>query len=521
MIQKSEMNRKSALLPAWLLILASLIFIYIGSSYIVSPDQVLRPVIILTLVLLILSWPAYWLTKNWDWTAIFLVIVVLGLFSSTLFAYAYSITIVSLLLVLWVIFKILKRKFGMRQVFIALNSVSIVAIVLALTVFYTRMSKVTSSYYSAASDAIRSRNYVDLDAAVNAKPDIYFIVLDGYGRADILKDMYGLDNSQFIGFLEQNGFTVSKDGLSNYPKTVLSIASMLNMDYIKTLVPASEDSVFWWLLSPYIDHSSVRNSLEKIGYTSVSISTDWDITDNPTTDHYIKSYPLRLSDFERFFLGITPLRMIEPPLSKVLPMATFESHRRGLQTNFSSLIESTKIPGPKFVFAHIILPHPPFVFSENGEALDPKYSYSFNDASDYPGSSDQYRQRYTGQVLFLNSQLEKVINSILENSKIPPIIILQADHGPGMNTDTGSAANTCLEERYSIFSAYYLPDNRKRVIPENTSSVNLFRSIFNEYFNANLPVLENVQYYPSQAERIYDLEDVSEKIAGRENCGPK
>lgn len=356
------MNKKTAIFTAILLTLACLAFIYIGSSYIVSPGQVLRPFIILSLILFILSWPAYWLTKNWNWTAILLVIVVLGFFSSTLFAYAYSITIFSLLLILWVAFRILRREFGMPQIFIALNAVSIVAIGLTLSVFAMRMSKVPPAYYGAAWNVMRSKNSVPLDAAAGVKPDIYFIILDGYGRADILKELYGLDNSQFINFLERKGFTVSRDSRSNYPKTVLSITSMLNMEYVQSLVPHSGDAILWWLMSPWIDHSRVRNFLERIGYTSVSVSTDFDITDNATTDYYLKSHPVMLSDFERYFVGVTPVGMLEPFLGDVFPLATFDAHRQSLQGNLSSLIESTTIPGPKFVVAHIILPHPPFVF---------------------------------------------------------------------------------------------------------------------------------------------------------------
>lgn len=493
-------------------------FIYIGSSYIISPDQVLRPLILLWLILSLLFVPAYRLTRDWNWASILLMIVVLGLFSRAIFVYTYLIMVLSILVILWTIYRSLHKKLEIHHVFTVINTASLVALILSLVFFCTRIGRVPFSYYRSVMEVIHARNYVEVTSKSETKPDIYFIVLDGYGRADTLQKLYGLDNSEFTGFLEQKGFAVLGNSRSNYPKTVQSIPSMLNMEYIQTLAPHLDKSVLWWLMSPWVDHSQVRNTLERIGYTTISISTDWSITDNSTTDYYYKSHPIMLSDFERFFLGVTPSGMLQPILNNSFSVATFDSHRLSQLSNFTSLIDSTEIPGPKFVFAHIILPHPPFIFSGNGEPLYPRYSYSFNDSSDYPGTSEQYRDRYVGQVLFLNSQLEKVIESILENSQTPPIIILQADHGPGMLVDSTSISDSCLAERFSIFSAYYLPGMDRDSIPEDMTSVNLFRMIFNEYFGTDLHMLENREYYPRQVDKIYDLEDVTDKIGGVENC---
>ena len=63
-------------------------------------------------------------------------------------------------------------------------------------------------------------------------PDIYLIIVDGYGRADFLKDNYGYDNTQFVEYLKEQGFYVADQATSNYPITELSISSMLNMQYL-------------------------------------------------------------------------------------------------------------------------------------------------------------------------------------------------------------------------------------------------------------------------------------------------
>ena len=50
-------------------------------------------------------------------------------------------------------------------------------------------------------------------------PDIYYIILDGYPRADILKSTFELDNSEFISWLEREGFYVAACSQSNYSYT--------------------------------------------------------------------------------------------------------------------------------------------------------------------------------------------------------------------------------------------------------------------------------------------------------------
>ena len=197
---------------------------------------------------------------------------------------------------------------------------------------------------------------------------------------------------------------------------------------------------------------------------------------------------------------------------------TYEAHRRSQLNNFKALGNLNAIPGPKFVFTHIILPHPPFVFASDGSPLDPPYGFSLNDADDYPESSEEYRKQYAAQVEYLNSQLEPVLDSILQNTKNPPIIILQADHGPGMLTDFGSAANTCLAERFSTFSAYFLPGMDPSKIPDDITPVNLFRIIFDEYYGAQLPLLENAMYYPREAVSVFNLEDVTSQVDNGVNC---
>ena len=113
------------------------------------------------------------------------------------------------------------------------------------------------------------------------------------------------------------------------------------------------------------------------------------------------------------------------------------------------------------------------------------------------------------QTKYLNKKIETLVDDILKNSKTPPVIILQADHGPGMLTDFDSSANTCLRERFSPFAAYYLPGVDPSAIPQDITPVNLFRIVFNEYFDTGLVLLPNRYYYSEDAVFLFRSEDVT------------
>src|SRR4029079_4030218 len=77
---------------------------------------------------------------------------------------------------------------------------------------------------------------IDIPAAVpdRPRPDIYILILDAYGRADVLRDYYHFENT-LVPELEKLGFTVPPKAASNYAQTALSLASSLNLEYLPAL----------------------------------------------------------------------------------------------------------------------------------------------------------------------------------------------------------------------------------------------------------------------------------------------
>jgi hypothetical protein len=495
--------RLFVLLHPFLFLFASILFLYPQASVIASPDQILRPILVLSGLLLVLVWPINRITSDLRFTGIVLLIVVLGLFANIVFSLVSLIALVSVFFVwhgyLWA------RKYVERyNTFVNLANLTGLLFVIYYGV----------TLYIQLPDSSRTNPHKDWislqsDDSNGSLPDIYYIVLDGYAREDILKELYGFDNSEFLNFLKGNGFVVPPKSRSNYPKTALSIASTLNMDYINVLMPGIEDSKNWWLMSPLISDSRVHFMLGQLGYQSISIASDWGITDNSTSDIYFRPCQIMLTDFEGFLLNSTPLSVARSFLSNFAFVPSYTSHGNLVNYSFATLADVSSLPGPKFVFAHIIAPHPPFIFDAEGNYLQPGYSFSFNDANDFPYDDEQYRKGYVEQIQFINLKVEQLIKSIIDRSKVLPVIILSADHGPGMFSDFRSSENTCLKERFSTFSAYYLPGIDSSLVPDDVSSVNIFRILFNGYFDVQIPLLENFFYYYKDEIYIFRAEDIT------------
>jgi hypothetical protein len=507
------MKRLTLLIP-FLLTLASLLQLSIIASVWISPEQLLRPLAVLWLILAILIWPAYWITRDWTWTALLLSVFVVGFyFSPEFFTIVFLLTLLGS--VFWLAYTRLRRKKIQLSPFLNIVAgVALLFIVYALVLMGSQLNQINWQGYDQASSAAKNYSLPSLDAPANP-PDIYYIVLDGYARSDILKEMYNFDNSEFLTHLKANGFIVPASNHSNYPATPLSISSTLNMDYIQSLIPALKDTPQRWLLKPFIEQSRVRALLQSQGYQTISLSTDWSLTENNTTDLYLHAFPVMLTEFERFVLGKTPLRMVEPLLKDFASIPNANTHRKVIRYSFDATADLPDLPGPKFVFVHIISPHPPFLFDKDGNPVfeEDNNPFSFKDANEYElESRGGYAPRYVEQVQFVNHEVEKMVDRILAESKTPPIILIQSDHGSGMLTDLGSPEKTCIRERFSPFAAYYLPGVEPKSVPEDISNVNIFRIVLNEYFKAGLPLLESRQYFNKDMQAYYDFEDVTGRL---------
>lgn len=159
------------------------------------------------------------------------------------------------------------------------------------------------------------------------------------------------------------------------------------------------------------------------------------------------------------------------------------------------------IAGPKFVYAHVLSPHHPYIFGAEGETVEEASQDNFYTIGGKPKEAVINKDGYLNQLEFIDVLAIKAISRILESSRIPPIIILQSDHGPDFYgselTHSGKELPTMddIAARFSILNAYYLPGTSHAQIYDTITPVNTFRVIFNAYFGADFKTLSDRNYY--------------------------
>ncbi len=317
------------------------------------------------------------------------------------------------------------------------------------------------------------------------KPDIYYIIFDSYASSSALKEYFNYDNSGFIDYLNAKGFYVASKSRANYSGTYFSLASSLNMKYLGYLKSDISWSERTAVASGMIQDHAVWQFLKSKGYKHVNYGSWWEATrTNKFAD--INIHHGKVNEWLAMLIQTTMLR---PFVNHFI----INDARDWVLYTFFALAKAHKIEGPKFIFAHIIPPHPPMLFGADGEQ-GPETEFTMRN------EAWKNKEDYLNQLVFVTGKIKTLINEILSESEVPPIIILQADHGPvcpifssNMN-EWENQTKDHLKEKIGILNAYYLPNNSSSLLYETITPVNSFRVIFNSYFDEDYELLNDVSY---------------------------
>jgi hypothetical protein len=348
------------------------------------------------------------------------------------------------------------------------------------------------------------------------KPDVYYMVLDAYGRSDTLKEVHGFDNSRFLEHLERKGFFVARRSTSNYCQTALSIASTMNFRYLDDLAGSRSPSRL--PLRDLIQENAVFKAFHRQGYKIVAFATGFDATEMTGADSY-REPRSNLQPFEELLAEETPLWLLEGR------RADHEPHRMHRERILEALdrwpAAGDARGAPIFCFAHILAPHPPFDFGADGRDTSSREGpYSLADSEAWRhsaghGGPEEYEARYREQAGYITSRVERAVDEILAHHgpEDQPIIIIQGDHGPGSHFDSGADRPNDLRERMSILYAIYLPDGGRDRVDDSITPVNTFRVILDGYFGSKLGRLPDRNYY-SPYLTPYRFTEVTAELAG-------
>jgi hypothetical protein len=331
--------------------------------------------------------------------------------------------------------------------------------------------------------------------------DIWVLVFDRYGSAESLRLNYGIEET-LTPWLSEHGFHVTPDAHANYQRTSLSLASSLNLDYLNNLDGATRDN---WLK----DHA-VGRFLTDLGYRYIHIGSRYE----PTRTAVRATVNRRLENTSDFATALFD-SSLAPVVARRLGQTDLEI-RRQRQADWGAfeldaLDETLDEPGPKFVFAHLLLPHPPYVFDADGRIV--------------PDDVDRKRstaQAYEEQMEYLDSRIKRLLEPLLAKPEDErPIIVLMADEGPypkryegnpliqgpDPDFDWTTVTDEELRIKFGILHAMLLPGIDDEV-PSDLTSVNTFRFLFDEYFDADLPLRENQVFIPMSGNYV----DVADRL---------
>ncbi len=399
---------------------------------------------------------------------------------------------------------VIRTRRNLRNFTNFLNVVAASLVVISLTNIAAYRLKTKSSWQNIENVKNIETHTDDLRKA-NTFPDIYYIILDRYASTSTLKEMYNFDNREFINYLSDKGFYVASESVSNYPNTAHSLASSLNMMLINHLSDkVGKESDDWRPIYTLLQDYKVWRFLKSKGYKFIHFGSWWYPTSkNKYADMNVSAYAshefsivlYRTTMFYPFGLGIYDKDR--------------EQWKRVLY-KFDRLAEMPNIQEPAFVFAHMLVPHDPYVFDRNGKFL-----------SSEEQDKRTTKENYVEQLIFTNKKVKMLIHSLLSKSAVPPIIILQADEGPfppgtafDKNFNWKQATKEQFRQKMRILNAYYLPNVDKNVLYPSITPLNSFRLIFNLYFSTNFELLpdENYAYPFVNWRQLYNFFNVTDKF---------
>lgn len=166
------------------------------------------------------------------------------------------------------------------------------------------------------------------------------------------------------------------------------------------------------------------------------------------------------------------------------------------------MAQSCSVSAPKFVFVHIVVPHPPFLFNEDGSTC-PLGVISLSEKFE--------KERKVGQVKFLQKQVLAMLDQ-LNKSPRKKVVSIKGDHGPALpDGSDGNPSPAFLRERMRILNGYRLPDAKPSILYAGITPVNSFGVILNHYFDAKLPLLADKCIYSPNPTPLQFV-DVSKEV---------
>lgn len=352
------------------------------------------------------------------------------------------------------------------------------------------------------------------------RPDIYYLVFDRYASSRSLRQFLQFDNSAFEEKLREKGFTIADRSMTNFPYTFLSLASSLNARFFDELENRGKtrDKTYIYNL---IKEAVVPRYLKEQGYRYIHIGSWWEPTrSNRHADKIFYYDPIttvmarwKLSEFEYKLLKTSwvdlAVRRMEAQLSQARTEDALDIDAQKALNQIQALLDSASERGPKFVFCHFLITHPPYFFKADGSLNLGRTRDITNDP-----------RIYLDSIRFANRQILKMVETIDRVSDHKPVIIIQADEGPytivKKPNDAWKNFYSRIRFRTQIMNALRIPGIDEKLIYPTISPVNTFRLLFNHLFQTRLPMLKDRTLLIMSPRDLYTFRDDTNRLRQNE-----
>ncbi len=327
-----------------------------------------------------------------------------------------------------------------------------------------------------------------------SKPDIYYLILDGLARTDVLESVYSIDSAGFTNALRQDGFVVAERALGAHPMTWLSVPAVLDQEYQALPGPRGQPSDHLRTNGIMGGNSRTHKELAAQGYRFIVATEDGgrfcDLGLSPIRElttcliqgnsidaavrlRLAKMTPLHGLANRALLPGFLKRWLAAEDLRWTNEMTTDRTFLVNDLLETVRVVEGEHETAPLFVLAHMMYSHPPFTLnSECGPSTHSGFNPSVNAWDDIVG--------LRMGVECVQKQVLELVNEVDRNA----VIILQSDHGPsrGVLLDGNFVVQSVPDEdlwtRASVFSAVRLPARCREQVPETYAGVNTFKHVF-------------------------------------------
>lgn len=323
-------------------------------------------------------------------------------------------------------------------------------------------------------DAARAPDLEATPSPAAPLPDVFVIVVDAYARADVLAEELGFDNSEFLGFLKDRDFTVQESARSNYDSTYASLASLLGMGYFVEAGPPGNT-----------DMSTVRGLIrgdgpavdffKSAGYDFVYVESPWGISACGTSVDVCFPY---------WTLGKTAQWLTEFTIfAELTSIGSWTDSADYALQQFDTLQELAASPAssPRLIYAHVGVPHPPFLLDAQCERWDNPNAGEWRIAL----ASDPYLD----QLRCVNRRLQELVETI-DRADADTVVWLTSDHGIALHDQFATPPEAWnpayVDENTAILSAYRLPADCQNPMAPDLDVVNSLRLTIDCLFDQNL-----------------------------------